>query len=60
MRDICDRDQRPQQESRRYWGVMTLYERFEHSVALVLSAVIAVAVAGGHDADGWYARSTGA
>jgi uncharacterized membrane protein (DUF373 family) len=32
------------QEQRDQWKVMTLYERFEHVVALVLSAVIAVIV----------------
>lgn len=33
-----------QKESRDQWKVMTLYERFEHVVALVLSAIIAVIV----------------
>lgn len=31
-------------ESRQQWGVMTLYERFEHVIALVLSAIIAVII----------------
>lgn len=33
------------EEMRRYWRVMTVYERFEQTVALVLSAVIAVVIA---------------
>ncbi|SNS99081.1 Uncharacterized membrane protein, DUF373 family [Noviherbaspirillum humi] len=32
------------EEARRQWNVMTVYERFEHVVALVLSAIIAVIV----------------
>lgn len=44
MKDICDREQKPRNESRRYWAVMTLYERFEHGVALILSAIIAVII----------------
>ena len=32
------------EELRRYWRVMTVYERFEQLVALVLSAVIAVVI----------------
>jgi uncharacterized membrane protein (DUF373 family) len=32
------------EELRRYWRVMTFYERFEQLVALILSAVIAVVI----------------
>jgi uncharacterized membrane protein (DUF373 family) len=32
------------EELRRYWRVMTLYERFEQTIALTLSAVIAVVI----------------
>lgn len=32
------------EEAKQHWEVMTLYERFEHVVALVLSAIIAVIV----------------
>jgi len=32
------------EEMRRYWRVMTFYERFEQLVALILSAVIAVVI----------------
>ena len=32
------------EELRRYWQVMTVYERFEQLVALVLSVVIAVVI----------------
>jgi len=35
---------RLREELRRYWQVMTVYERFEQLVALVLSAVIAVVI----------------
>lgn len=44
MKDICDRSTRPQTEGTRFWRVMTLYERFEHGVALVLSGIIAVVI----------------
>jgi len=33
-------------ETRRYWGVMTFYERFEQTVALILSICIAFIIAG--------------
>ncbi len=42
--NIEDRDCRPESETRLYWGVMSFYERFEHAVALVLSAVISVII----------------
>lgn len=42
--NIEDRDCRPKSDTRRYWGVMNFYERFEHVVALVLSAVISVII----------------
>jgi uncharacterized membrane protein (DUF373 family) len=32
------------EELRRYWRVMTVYERFEQLIALILSAVIAVVI----------------
>lgn len=32
------------QETRRYWPLMTVYERFEHVVAVVLSLVIAMVI----------------
>src|SRR4029450_7668704 len=35
----------PMQETRRYWPLMTAYERFEHVVALVLSLIIAMVIA---------------
>lgn len=41
---IQDRDCRPESDTRQYWGVMNFYERFEHGVALVLSAVISVII----------------
>jgi uncharacterized membrane protein (DUF373 family) len=34
----------PRKESRQQWEVMTLYERFEHVIALVLSAVMTVII----------------
>jgi len=34
----------PHSDVRRYWGVMTLYERFEQVIVLTLSAVISVIV----------------
>lgn len=44
MDDITKRKKRPVSETREYWGVMSFYERFEHVVALVLSAVIVVII----------------
>jgi uncharacterized membrane protein (DUF373 family) len=35
---------RPFDETRRYWSIMTFYERFEQIVAFVLSLVIAVVI----------------
>ncbi len=29
---------------KKYWGVMTLYERFEHIIAIILSIIISVIV----------------
>ena len=40
----ADRNPRPFDETRRYWSIMTAYERFEQIVALVLSLVIAVVI----------------
>jgi len=31
-------------ETRRYWSIMSFYERFEHVVALLLTALIAVVI----------------
>lgn len=43
-KNIDDRECRPKSDTRQYWGVMSFYERFEHGVALVLSAVISVII----------------
>jgi len=43
-KNIGDREVRPESDTRRYWGVMGFYERFEHGIALVLSAVISVII----------------
>jgi hypothetical protein len=40
----ADRNPRAFDETRRYWAIMTAYERFEQIVAFVLSLVIAVVV----------------
>lgn len=32
-------------DTRRYWPLMTAYERFEHIVAFLLSAIIAMLIA---------------
>jgi len=34
----------PQMDVRKYWSVMTLYERFEHLIAIVLSAIISIII----------------
>ncbi len=44
MKNIEDRTGPPTTDTRRYWGVMSLYERFEHLVALTLSVVISVII----------------
>ena len=44
MDKIFGRKERPMSETRQYWGVMSVYERFEQVVVLVLSAVIAIIV----------------
>lgn len=44
MTDIQNRQKKPISDTQRYWGVMTFYERFEHVVALVLSAVVSMIV----------------
>ena len=45
--NLEDRDCRPASDTKQYWAVMTFYERFEHLVALVLSAVISVIILDG-------------
>jgi uncharacterized membrane protein (DUF373 family) len=44
MKKINDRTKMPQMDVRKYWSVMTLYERFEHLIAIVLSAVISIVI----------------
>jgi uncharacterized membrane protein (DUF373 family) len=34
----------PESDIKKYWGVMTLYERFEHIIAIILSIIISVIV----------------
>lgn len=44
MKSLDDREKAPRSEIRKYWAVMTLYERFEHLVAITLSVVISLVV----------------
>ena len=44
MNDIGERTGQPCSDTRRYWRVMTFYERFEEVIALLLSLVISVVV----------------
>ncbi|GAB4348526.1 MAG: phosphate-starvation-inducible PsiE family protein [Gammaproteobacteria bacterium] len=44
MEPINQRKKRPLSETRQYWGVMSLFERFEQVIALVLSVVIATII----------------
>jgi uncharacterized membrane protein (DUF373 family) len=44
MSEIIDRKECPASDTKKYWAVMTLYERFEHVIALLLSSIIAVIV----------------
>lgn len=34
----------PETDIKKYWGVMTLYERFEHIIAIILSVIISIIV----------------
>lgn len=44
MPDIGRRKEKPTTDTQLYWGVMSFYERFEHIVGLILSAVISVII----------------
>ena len=44
MKRIEDRKNIPCSDTKKYWMVMTLYERFEHTVALILSAIISLII----------------
>lgn len=44
MKNIADRKRKPVSHSWRYWNVMTFYERFEHSVAMILSGLISIII----------------
>ncbi len=44
MKRITERATQPVSETRRYWRVMTFYERFEHVVALILTAAITLII----------------
>lgn len=44
MKDIGERTQRPRSDTAKYWPVMTAYERFEHLVALIVSAIISLVI----------------
>ncbi len=44
MPEIIDREKCPTSDTRKYWAVMTLYERFEHIVALILGSIIAIVI----------------
>lgn len=43
--EIENRKCRPENEFRRFWGVMTFYERFEQLVAFILTTLIAIIIA---------------
>lgn len=42
--ESLERFKKGSHETRRYWPIMNFYERFEHAVALVLTALIAVII----------------
>ena len=44
MKNIEERSKAPRTDTRKYWAVMTIYERFEHIVAIVLSAIISLII----------------
>ena len=44
MKNIEKRTEVPEADFRKFWSVMTLYERFEHLVTLILSAVIGITI----------------
>ena len=44
MNNINERSKCPRSDTQKYWAVMTLYERFEHVIALILSMVISIII----------------
>jgi len=44
MKNISERTKAPATEIQKYWSVMTLYERFEHIVVIILSAIISIVI----------------
>ncbi len=44
MKKIEERQCVPRSDTRKYWAVMTLYERFEHTIALILSTIIGIII----------------
>ena len=44
MKNIEERSKSPRSDTKKYWAVMTIYERFEHIVALILSAIIGLII----------------
>jgi len=44
MTAIKDRTECPQNDTQKYWPVMTLYERFEHVITIIISVIIAIVI----------------
>ncbi len=44
MKKINERDKSPRSDIKKYWAVMTIYERFEHLIAITLSAIISIVI----------------
>lgn len=44
MNNISNRKGKYLSDTRQYWRVMSFYERFEHIIALILSAVISIVI----------------
>ncbi len=44
MKNIDKRNHCPETDIKKYWAVMTLYERFEHIIAIILSFIISIIV----------------
>jgi len=44
MKNIDERIKAPRTDTQKYWKIMTWYERFEHTIALVLSLIISLVI----------------
>jgi len=43
-KDIETREQSPVSDTKKYWALMTFYERFEHVIVIILSFLISIII----------------